>query len=913
MTGHPPIGRQRELAMVEAFLGAIATGAPSALAITGSAGIGKTTVWRDAVRMAREQGLRVLVAEPSGSEATFSYSGLADLLRTVPDELLATLPGVQRESLDAALLRGAAASPGHGARAVATAVLSIITDLAAQTGVIIAVEDAQWLDVATADALSYAARRIDNLPFGVLVSVRSEATRPDTFDLALSAERRIDLVLGPLTTAVIHDVIARELGLSLPRPAVVQIATASGGNPMYALEIAREVERTGLPAPGVALRANDQLRNLIASRVERLPAPTRGALLVAASLSRPTTALVDEQALEPAERRGIVEIDGQGRIRFSHPLLAAAVYESASIARRRAVHRDLASKVADDEERARHLGLAAAGPDETVAAQLDAAAEHAAARGATAAACELGRRALELTEDPRSLAAVNRTRSLARHLIDVGQTQEAKILLESLLELDLSGDLLADVERRMGEMLWFEREFESGYAHVVAALASARDPMLIAKIHNQAAWVSEPVDLERGMRHEEAVLELLPPGPGPYAYALAYLAYQRLIHGDGADQGAVDRALSLGPAPDRDDASPVPLVWPMFMDDFDLARERFLGAVDDATAYGEETSLQTFLGHLAAIELWTGHWRPADAYASQAVAVTERIESPAYLGSALFARGLVDAHLGRMDEARLAGSQIVALFDPSAEPQLVFGHWLLGLVAFFALEFADADRHFSVAARLVDAMGQREPVRMRFHPDHLEAVIAIGDLDRADALLARLDERARAFPRPWILATSARCRGLLFAARGDTDAALAALNDALEHHGRLAMPFERARTQLVLGQLLRRRRAKSEARAVLGEALAEFERLGAPLWVARTRAELGRIPVRRSSDELSATEAQIARLAAGGLTNREIAERAFVSPKTVEANIARIYRKLDIRSRAELGRAMAQQAASTET
>jgi DNA-binding CsgD family transcriptional regulator len=210
-------------------------------------------------------------------------------------------------------------------------------------------------------------------------------------------------------------------------------------------------------------------------------------------------------------------------------------------------------------------------------------------------------------------------------------------------------------------------------------------------------------------------------------------------------------------------------------------------------------------------------------------------------------------------------------------------------------------------------MGLREPVRMRFHPDLAEAVIARGDLDRAQMVIARLDERARAFPRPWLLATTARARGLLLAARGELDAATAELESALRHHDDLDMPFERARTLLARGQVLRRRREKREARVALDQARAEFEGLGATLWVERVDRELARIPARRASGSLSATEEQIARLAAAGLTNREIAERAFVSPKTVEANIARIYRKLDIGSRAELGRAMADQAHSVET
>jgi len=241
------------------------------------------------------------------------------------------------------------------------------------------------------------------------------------------------------------------------------------------------------------------------------------------------------------------------------------------------------------------------------------------------------------------------------------------------------------------------------------------------------------------------------------------------------------------------------------------------------------------------------------------------------------------------------------------------GRWLLGLTALMVEDYEQADRNLSDADASVDSLGVREPVRWRFHPDLVEAVIARGDLERAEKLIARLDERAVTFPRPWLLSTTARCKGLLFAARGDLDAALAQMQMALQYPAAVDMPFERARTLLALGQVQRRRREKREARLALEEARAEFGRLGAKLWVDRVDRELARIPTRRASESLSATEQQIARLAADGLTNREIAERAFVSPKTVEANMARIYRKLDIGSRAELGRAMADKGRAVET
>jgi len=199
----------------------------------------------------------------------------------------------------------------------------------------------------------------------------------------------------------------------------------------------------------------------------------------------------------------------------------------------------------------------------------------------------------------------------------------------------------------------------------------------------------------------------------------------------------------------------------------------------------------------------------------------------------------------------------------------------------------------------------REPADHRFQADHIEAVLALGELERAEALLGRLEERARALSRPWTLAVASRCRGLLQAGQGQLEGAVESLHDALTWHGRLDMPFELARTLLCLGQVQRRRNRRREAREALARALELFERLPAPLWAERAREEIDRIGVRRAPEELTVNEQRVAELAAAGLTNREIAAKLFLSRRTVEANLARAYRKLGIRSRAELGAQMA--------
>jgi DNA-binding CsgD family transcriptional regulator len=912
-----PLGRHLELRRVDAFLDEL-TVELTALSVVGPAGIGKTTVWRDAVGRAEMRGYLVLAARPSQAERRMAFTGLADLLSVVDAASLQSLPAVQRRAIDVALLREDAGTARPTPRAVATAVLSLLQSLAEAGPVLLAVDDAQWLDVATATALEFALRRLELSAVGVLTGVRVDDQRRPTFDSVVPRERSREMMLGPMSTAALHDIIKRQLDRTFPRPTLVQIATASGGNPFYALEIAREIERSGPPKPGSRVPVPGELRTLVRARVARLPGRARDALLVASCLSQPSLSLIDPDSIAAAEAAEIVRVERDGQIRFTHPLLASAVYESASIARRRSVHRELAGRVGDPEERARQLGLAADGPDETIAAALEAAAERVASRGAPAAAAELARGALELTVDPHDEIATRRAMALAQHLVYAGESLAARQVLEAALPDHPNSELHAELLLRLGSVCYFEGDLDAGYEHLEAALQNTQDAELAARIHVQAAWLAE-ADSLRALGHCDAVLGLIDAehNPGPYSTALLYGAYLRLTTGQGADDGAVERGRRLQEqAGSWDEASQVPALWAELNDDFAVARERYEVRLQWSRLIGDENVAQSVLGHLAELECWTGDWERADHLADEALQLAERVGSGAYRKLALYARAYVDVLRGRVDEAQASAEASLhtttGMFASSGLRD-VRAHQVLGFLALSLQDPSSADVHYTLATEGLDDAGHREPARFRFQPDHVEAVIELGDLTRADALLARLLERVRTFPRPWILATTARCRGLLLAARGDLGGAMAAIDGAIAHHEKLDMPFERGRTLLVRGQVLRRRKERRAARAALEEALASFEQLGSPLWAHRVRAELARIPVRSAPAELTPTEEQIAMLAAGGLTNRVIAERAFVSPKTVEANLARVYSKLGLHSRAELGRAMAERERVSKT
>ena len=262
-------------------------------------------------------------------------------------------------------------------------------------------------------------------------------------------------------------------------------------------------------------------------------------------------------------------------------------------------------------------------------------------------------------------------------------------------------------------------------------------------------------------------------------------------------------------------------MWPVLHDRFSEARTFYEVGLERSRSEGDVTSVQGTLIRLAEIACWTGDWDDADRVADESMALADRTSTSALLRSSLYVRGLVDAHLGRLDEARAAVEETVAAFG--ATNQGVLGHWLLGFVALCRGDPATADREYTRAQAILDEQGQREPARYRFQPDHVEAVVELGDLTRARELLAKLEQRAAVFPRPWILATNARCRALLAAADGELTAAAAAVEEALAHHEQLEMPFERARTLLVQGRILRRLKQKRDARAALEEALAVFE------------------------------------------------------------------------------------------
>ncbi len=897
------VGREAELAAANRFLEAI-RGSTHALVLEGEPGIGKTTIWREVVRKAGERGYRVLSAQPTQAETSLSFAGLGDLVGGLPEAALDLIPVPQRSALEIALLRRAPTGPPLERRAVAAALLSLLR--AIDGPVVVAVDDAQWLDQPTAAALSFAARRLEREQVGFLVSVRTADGRPSTFDSALAGERRSLLPVGPLSLAGLQAMIKDRLGHAFARPTLVRIEQVSGGNPFYALEIARElVARSEQPGHGGALPLPDNLRRLVLAHIRKLPAATRDALLTASALADPRVDDVDEASLGPALRADLIRIEPSGRIRFAHPLYASAVYETATPSRRRDLHGGLAGRVADPEERARHLGLAASGPDEEVARALDDAARQARARGAIDAAVQLKLQALRLTPPARSDAAARRGVDLGELLFAAGDTSGAREALQAVVEEAGAGNVRSTALALLGMVRWFEGAWDEGIRLAEEALEGVDDPAVRAQIHFRISCVCD-WDIARGAAHARAALDLVDEAsePGLYSAALLSLAEWELKAGLGADTEAVERAVGLQRAAEGWQRSHVPAYWARLTDDFQTARLRHEEWLERGRAEQDDPVVCHELMHLGVLAFLTGELPRAAELVQEALELAQRAGDVIFERSAQAWLAHVEAHLGLVEEARARAEHLLA--HPGGYPlSEARPRQTLGFLALSLGNERKADRHFARADELLRATGMREPADHRFQGDHVEAVLALGDLGRAQALLERLEERGRVFPRPWTLAVAARCRGLLLGARGDLAGAEAALGEALRQHERLAMPFETARTLLWRGRLQRRQNARRAARATLARALELFEGVGTPLWAERARADLARIGVRRAPEELTEGEARVAELAASGLTNRQIAERLFMSRRTVEANLARAYRKLGVRSRAELGATMA--------
>ena len=909
------VSREEELALLYAFVRE-GDGESSALLLDGEAGIGKTTLFEATVAEARQQGFAVLSCRPAGAETAFSFAALADLLGPLLPEGLERLPLPQRRALAAALLLEETDGFAPDERAIAFAVFQLLGDQ--QGPLLVAVDDVQWLDAASAAVVEFAVRRLAARSVAILVARRSSGKEraPLGLERAFPDGRLRRLRLGPLSIGATHRLLRERLGASFPRPTLVQLHETSGGNPFYALELGRALDRSGVHAgAGERLGVPASLTELVSARLASLPAEVREVLEPVALLSEPTVSIVEAVVSDPvtvsarlraAEVAAILELDGE-RVRFSHPLLAAQVEAELDPGRRRSLHRRLAELISDTEPRARHLALGAEGRSAAVADELDAASASAASRGASGAAAELADLSISLTPAETEERVRRRRQLLAADLhYASGDVERSRRILEPLLQQLEPGVERAQVLSRLGRQA---DDFERSERLLEQAFVEAEpDPRLRAEIVialNGTVFLrrgpAAAVKVARELAHvveESGDLVLL-------AIFLARLSFSELIAGE-ASPGLLERALELeqqvGPLPTASTPTLVEGLRLMYAEEHEPAREALQRVHALGVARGDEPTRFNALLFLAELACRAGEWGRADEYAEAMLQAGERWGLELEGGSALWIRGLVDAYLGRLVEARVRAAE-GARFSREENDQ-AFLERNLALLGFIDLSTGD----YRAAAELLGPLVRRRQARGAGEPSlyparelAIEALVAVGDLDEARIQLGWLEEAGRRLGTPWPLAMGARCRALLQAAEGDLEGALVSCEQALEVHERMPSPFERARTLLIHGTMLRRAKRRKAAREAIEAALSIFEALPAPVWAENARVELARIGGRAASEgELTEAERRIAEQVAAGKSNKEAALALFLSVHTVDSALKRIYRKLEVHSRTEL-------------
>jgi DNA-binding CsgD family transcriptional regulator/tetratricopeptide (TPR) repeat protein len=912
------VGREEELQRVELFLEA-ARHEPRALLIEGEAGAGKTSVWDAALAAAERANSHTLAARPAEAETGFAYAALGDLLRGHLDAL-SGLPSRQQRALEVALLLEQEGAEQPDQQSVALAVLGVFRRLAADRSVVVAVDDVQWLDPASALVLRFAIRRLDHGPIALLVAWRTDGGQqiPLDLDRAPANERLERLPLPPLSLGAVQRLLQERLGFLPPRPALRRLHDLSAGNPFYALELGRAYRAgTLLLEPGERLPV--ALEALVGARLEALSSGARRALAAAAAMAQPTLALVNavaaagSGALDEAESAQIIVVR-DGRVRFTHPLLASGAYAAVDASVRRELHAEAATQVTDPEERARHLALTAAGPDESVASSLESAARRAESRGAPAAAAELYERAVRLTPPGARRDVLRRTMHQGFCTFQSGDGRRARVLLDAVVAELEPGPERARALINLARVRSYDDDIRAAEGLFRQALDEAGDDdeLLAAAGENVASTLFRLRErLEEAVEHATAAARSAT-AAGTSGWLSEALGVQTMAEAALGRQSQAARTLesALALQAECEDrrvlAQPlfqVAVVW-LWWDELERAKGAFEWLLGRAREMGDEGSLPYILVLAAQVECVRGDLALAAAHADEGYDLTEQT-GQATLGAYLLAlRALADAAAGEEQAARERAARALAVADrTSGRPAEHFARGALGALE---LSLGRADKAVEVLGPLVEFLRREricEPGTARVVPDQIEAWIALGELEAASELLDWYSANAKRLRRPSALAAAARCRGVLLAESGELERALEELGRAVEFGEQVPIPIEYGRALLAHGAIHRRARQKRAARESLESALAVFDRTGAGIWAERTRAELGRVGGRGpASGELTPTERRVAELVAEGLQTKQVAAALFVSPKTVEGHLTNIYAKLGVHSRTELAR-----------
>ena len=854
------------------------------------------------------------MSRPAEAEARFSFAGLRDLLGTVLHDVAPQLPGPQRRALEAALALSDADGNVADEGVVALGFLTAVRALASTRPILLAIDDVQWLDATSLSMLQFVLTRLASEPVATIVTARGE--EPGWLQRIASDARIPAMHLGPLSVGALYELLRTRLGAVHPRPTLLRIWETSGGNAFFALELATALQQHGGRVdPGEELPIPGTLDGLVAERLDRLDGPAIEVACVVAALANPTERLVVAAAgsraadgIFTALQTRILEIDGN-RLRFAHPLIGSAVAARSSPSELRALHSRLARIVTDPEERARHLALATPEPDNEVAAAVESAATSVRARGAAAAAAELAELAIRLTPVMEADDLRRRVIDGASRQLEAGDGQRAIALLEGAYAAAPVGLVRADILVRLaGTVMTVVGPQASIDLYRRALVEAESDDGLAARIHmNIADCLRLLEDREQGVAEAELAIQAAARVGDDALRCEALAQYGQLSFslGHGIPRQEMDEALALERAkPDwalnaRATSSLAhQLVW---SGDLERARQ-LIGEWREGIGAVEGYELTRAMWFHAVLEWRAGNWELAAGHAADALTIRAEFGRRGGQPIAEFPAALIAAHRGLLDEATERSERSLALAEKDGIKVAQSGHrWVLGFVELSRGDTAAALEYLMSSRQIREDVLLLEPGQQLEMGDLIEALVDVGRVDEADRWLRPLEERSRTLDRSSGLALSARCRGLILAAQGDAPGAEASFEQSLVEHARTEDPFQHGRTLLALGRTRRRGKQRAAAREVLAQALAIFERVGAPLWADKARAELQRIGGRvRSANELTEAERRIALLVAEGRTNREVAAALFVTEHTVEAALTRAYRKLEVRSRAEL-------------
>jgi DNA-binding CsgD family transcriptional regulator len=897
------VGRDFELMALSEFL---AGGAPRAFVLSGRPGIGKTTLWSAARAAAAERGLRVLSARPSGAEAQLSFTALIDLCDGV-DTALEGVPGPQRSALEVALLRADPTDVPPEPRAIALGLLNALRALSTAEPLVVAIDDIQWLDAASADALAFAARRLEQEPIGFLLAKRPGAAT--ALERAFEHRTIERLEVGPLSLGATRRILADRLDLSLSRQVLRRVVESAVGNPLFALELGRTLVERGPLEPGEGIPVPDALEDMLGARVGKLPAPV-SKLLLAVALSGglhtgELATIADPGAFDDALDAGLLVVDGD-RVRASHPLLAAAARKRSRARDRRELHLALAGVVTDSELRALHLALATDRPDAKLAATVADAAAAASARGGREQAVRLAEHALRLTPEAAPERA-DRLLALGDCLEIAGELQRITDVVRPALDWLPAGPprarawlLLAesadvrttvDLERHL-EQAWDECQNDPALrSRILAKRSIDISACTLDRLPQAEAWaVAAGVVANQAGLYERRL-------------SLVAMAWVRAVTGRSVDdvverhRAASPKAAYLAESPDR--VAGQRLVW---RGEMQAAREMLTEQLALADERGEPVSYALQRLHLCEAELRAGEWDVAGRLLDEWEESADRdLLVPPMLTRC---RALLAAGRGLPEETErwaaeaMEGAREVGVTWDELEIERA-----RAIAALLAPDAAKAAEHLRGVWERTLAYGIDEPGVFPVAPDLVEALADLGELEEAAVVIDRLSALAEAQDHPWGRVTARRCDAVVrLAAKAYDEEAGAELESAAVDYEELGLRFDAARSRLVLGRTQRRFKQWGVARASLEQAAEAFDAIGSTGWAERARAELDRVGARRPrpTGELTPTEERVVALAAEGLANKQIAQALFVTVHTVEVHLSRAYAKLGVHSRSQL-------------